>query len=60
MKMVVKLPRVTFRHPEAKVVRSYVLEPYQMVTDHRTGVKSVAVLDVLDGNIDALLMAAKA
>jgi peptide chain release factor 2 len=39
-------------------IRSYVLQPYQMVKDLRTGVVSTAPGDVLDGDIDQFMAAA--
>jgi len=41
-------------------IRSYVLQPYQMVKDLRTGVESPRPQAVLDGDIDAFLAAALA
>jgi len=41
-------------------IRSYVLQPYQMVKDLRTGVTSTAPSDVLDGAIDPFIAAALA
>ena len=38
-------------------IRSYVLHPYKMVKDHRTGYESTDPNAVLDGDIDALLEA---
>jgi peptide chain release factor 2 len=41
-------------------IRSYVLQPYQMVKDLRTGVESTAPSDVLDGALDPYMEAALA
>ncbi|MGB3738722.1 MAG: peptide chain release factor 2 [Pontixanthobacter sp.] len=41
-------------------IRSYVLQPYQMVKDMRTGVVSTAPDDVLDGALDPFISAALA
>jgi peptide chain release factor 2 len=38
-------------------IRSYVLAPYRMVSDHRTGIKIGNVDDVLDGNLDQFMVA---
>jgi peptide chain release factor 2 len=41
-------------------IRSYVLQPYQMVKDLRTGVTSPTPSDVLDGELDPFMAAALA
>ncbi|WP_373474504.1 peptide chain release factor 2 [Sphingorhabdus sp.] len=41
-------------------IRSYVLQPYQMVKDLRTGVTSPSPSDVLDGDLDSFIAAALA
>lgn len=38
-------------------IRSYILHPYAMVKDHRTGVESSNPTDVLDGNLDDFINA---
>lgn len=41
-------------------IRSYVLQPYQMVKDLRTGVSTSDTGGVLDGDLDAFMQAALA
>ena len=41
-------------------IRSYVLQPYQLVKDLRTGVESTAPSDVLDGELNEFMEAALA
>lgn len=41
-------------------IRSYVLQPYQMVKDQRTNVENSQAQDVLDGDIDMFLQASLA
>lgn len=36
-------------------IRSYVMQPYTMVKDHRTGVETGNVIGVMDGDIDAFI-----
>ncbi len=38
-------------------IRSYVLHPYQMIKDLRTGVESSSPQEILDGNLDAFMVA---
>ncbi len=38
-------------------IRSYVLQPYQLVKDLRTGMESTSPQDVLDGDLDAFMEA---
>ena len=38
-------------------IRSYVLQPYTMVKDHRTGEETGNVQSVMDGNLDAFMNA---
>ena len=39
-------------------IRSYVLQPYQLVKDQRTGVENSNYQEVLDGDIDIFLESA--
>lgn len=53
-----KLARIRGEHVDTgwgSQIRSYVLHPYSMVKDHRTGVENGNVQGVLDGNIDRFI-----
>ena len=56
---IVSPPRVgrTLRIAWGSQIRSYVLNPYQMVKDHRTNVEEGNVQKVLDGELDPYMEA---
>lgn len=46
-------PDISFGHQ----IRSYVVEPYQLVTDHRSGYKTSNIAGVLDGDLTTIIEA---
>lgn len=53
-----EMARIKGEHVSAEwgnQIRSYVLHPYKLVKDHRTGFETHAPQDVLDGNLEPLL-----
>jgi peptide chain release factor 2 len=47
--------RVKVKPEWGSQIRSYVLHPYKLVKDHRTGVETAQAEGVLEGNLDVFL-----